>query len=219
MGLWILPPSQLLHGFPQIGSLTSASTWFGALPPRVVGCSLEQRWLGDVLEKNGVGLKIWRQTNPFLFAHGASFWEICLIISLYGIEQIIVDVCACRGGDLPHHQMGMNLEPMLLCWDPNSFGTHQSFRETPINFQRSDSWRLSQVQTFQGWQWLREWFVGLWHVVTEKHGNFHEMWEIKPSRTDCWFQKHVFLYFSPLSITTWDNHPNFGHVLDMGCVG
>jgi hypothetical protein len=124
-----------------------------------------------------------------------------------------------QGGDLPHHQMGMNLEPMLLCWDPNSFGTHQSFRETPINFQRSDSWRLSQVQTFQGWQWLREWFVGLWHVVTEKHGNFHEMWEIKPSRTDCWFQKHVFLYFSPLSITTWDNHPNFGHVLDMGCVG
>jgi len=66
---------------------------------------------------------------------------------------------------------------------------------------------------------LREWFVGFWHVVTENHGNFHEMWEIKPSRTDWWFQKHVFLYFSPLSITTWDNHPNFGHILDMGCVG
>ena len=80
------------------------------------------------------------------------------------------------------------------------------------------SWRISQVQTFQGWQWLREWFVGLWHVVTKKHGNFHEMWEIKPSRTDWWFQKHVFLYVSPLSITTWDNHSNFGHILDLGCV-
>ena len=37
------------------------------------GVQLGTAIAGGCAGKKGVGQKIWRQTNPFLFAHGASF--------------------------------------------------------------------------------------------------------------------------------------------------